>query len=238
MHLFPPAAPTRWSPAVIPQHIQECRKLTWSCQSAMPQSPHTCRLHQKRHTNHKQHPSHISQTSFRHTATRQTEVVVTPCTSPHNHIVHTPRTAAAHTQSNKSSSDRWPPRAAVGSKQKRRAAKPQKSATTGCKSTERSHTNEFSPDAPSLPPSPQKLQRLKTNAPSNKLFVQSQKKPQCLLLPSQSVDDAWMRMVTHRYFQTTPHTRDASCALRHAALIITRDAHAPSARNKSSRNEG
>ncbi|EAN83095.1 hypothetical protein TcCL_NonESM07665 [Trypanosoma cruzi] len=24
MHLFPPAAPTRWSPAVIPQHIQEC----------------------------------------------------------------------------------------------------------------------------------------------------------------------------------------------------------------------
>ncbi|RNC33992.1 hypothetical protein TcCL_Unassigned03254, partial [Trypanosoma cruzi] len=121
---------------------------------------------------------------------------------------------------------------------KRRAAKPQKSATTGRNSTERSHTNEFSPDALSLPPSPQKLQRLKTNAPSNKLFVQSQKKPQCLLLPSQSVDDAWMRMVTHRYFQTTPHTRDASCALRHAALTITRDAHAPSARNKSSRNEG
>ncbi|RNC40864.1 hypothetical protein TcCL_NonESM09624, partial [Trypanosoma cruzi] len=69
---------------------------------------------------------------------------------------------------------------------KRRAAKPQKSATTGRNSTERSHSNEFSPDALSLPPSPQKLQRLKTNAPSNKLFVQSQKKPQCLLLPSQS----------------------------------------------------
>ncbi|RNC36214.1 hypothetical protein TcCL_Unassigned00856 [Trypanosoma cruzi] len=48
------------------------------------------------------------------------------------------------------------------------------------------------------------------------------------MLPSQSVDDAWMRMVTHRYFQTTLHTRDASCALRHAALTITRDAHAPS----------
>ncbi|RNC32101.1 hypothetical protein TcCL_Unassigned05324 [Trypanosoma cruzi] len=58
------------------------------------------------------------------------------------------------------------------------------------------------------------------------------------MLPSQSVDDAWMRMVTHRSFQTTPHTRDASCALRHASLTITRDAHAPSVRNKSSRNEG
>ncbi|RNC32247.1 hypothetical protein TcCL_Unassigned05160 [Trypanosoma cruzi] len=152
--------------------------------------------------------------------------------------LHTPRTSAAHMQSNKSSSDQWPPRAAVGSKQKRRAAKPQKSATNGRMSTEGSHPNEFSPNALSLPPSPQKLQRLKTNAPSNKLFAQSQKKPQCLLLPSQSVDDAWMRMVTHRYLQTTPHTRDASCALRHAALTITRDAHAASVRNKSSMNEG
>ncbi|EKG00365.1 hypothetical protein TCSYLVIO_008698, partial [Trypanosoma cruzi] len=54
MLLFPPAVPTRWSSAVIPQHIQECRKVTWNCQPAMPQSPHTCRLHQRRHTNHKQ----------------------------------------------------------------------------------------------------------------------------------------------------------------------------------------
>ncbi|RNC53027.1 hypothetical protein TcCL_ESM09674 [Trypanosoma cruzi] len=80
--------------------------------------------------------------------------------------------------------------------------------------------------------------RLKTNAPSNKFFAQNQKKPQCLMLSSQSVDDAWMRMVTHRFLQTTPHTRDASCALRHASLTIARDAHAPSVRNKSSRNEG
>ncbi|EAN96011.1 hypothetical protein TcCL_ESM09424 [Trypanosoma cruzi] len=80
--------------------------------------------------------------------------------------------------------------------------------------------------------------RLKTNAPSNEFFVQHQKKPQCLMLSSQSVDDAWMRMVTNRSFQTTLHTRDASCALRHASLTITRDAHAPSVRNKSSRSKG
>ncbi|RNC52852.1 hypothetical protein TcCL_ESM09865, partial [Trypanosoma cruzi] len=126
MHLFPPAAPTRWSPAVIPQHIQECRKVTWSCQPAMPQSPHTCRLHQRRHTIYKRHPSHVIRTSFRHTATRQTEVFVTPCTSPHNQIVHAPRTAAAHTHSDKCSSDQCYPRGVVGSKQKRRAAKPQR----------------------------------------------------------------------------------------------------------------
>ncbi|RNC42832.1 hypothetical protein TcCL_NonESM07515 [Trypanosoma cruzi] len=118
--------------------------------------PHTCRLHQRRHTNHKQHPPHVIRTSFRHTATRQTEVFVTPCTSPHNHIVHAPRTAAAHTRSNKCSSDQCYARAAVGSKQKRRAAKPQKSATTGRKSTVRSHTNEFSPHALNFPPSPTK----------------------------------------------------------------------------------
>ncbi|ESS62327.1 hypothetical protein TCDM_10015 [Trypanosoma cruzi Dm28c] len=39
--------------------------------------PHTCRLHQRRHTNYKQHPPHDFRTSFRHTATRQTEVFVT-----------------------------------------------------------------------------------------------------------------------------------------------------------------
>ncbi|RNC37955.1 hypothetical protein TcCL_NonESM12851, partial [Trypanosoma cruzi] len=44
-------------------------------------TPHTCRLHQRRHTNHKQHPSNVIRTSFRHTATRQTEAFVTPCTS-------------------------------------------------------------------------------------------------------------------------------------------------------------
>ncbi|RNC37877.1 hypothetical protein TcCL_NonESM12934, partial [Trypanosoma cruzi] len=97
VHLFPPAAPTRWSPAVIPQHIQECRRVTWNCQPAMPQSPHTCRLHQRRRTNYTQHPSHVFQPSFQHTATRKTEVFVTPCASPHNQIVHAPRTAAAHT---------------------------------------------------------------------------------------------------------------------------------------------
>ncbi|RNC52707.1 hypothetical protein TcCL_ESM10027 [Trypanosoma cruzi] len=160
------------------------------------------------------------------------------CTSPHNHIVHAPRTAAAHTRSNKCSSDQCYPRAAVGSKQKRRAAKPQKSATTGRNSAERSHSNEFSPHALNLPPSPQKLQKIENKAPSNKFFAQNQKKPQCLMLSSQSVDDAWMRMVTNRSSQTTLHTRDASCALRHASLTITRDAHAPSVRNKSSRNEG
>ncbi|RNE98666.1 hypothetical protein TcG_12279 [Trypanosoma cruzi] len=39
--------------------------------------PHTCRLLQRRHTNHKKHPPHVIRTSFRHTATRQTEVFVT-----------------------------------------------------------------------------------------------------------------------------------------------------------------
>ncbi|RNC42104.1 hypothetical protein TcCL_NonESM08273 [Trypanosoma cruzi] len=55
-------------------------------------------------------------------------------------------------------SDQCYRRGAVGSKQKRRAAKPQKSATTGRKSTERSHSNEFSPHALNFPPSPQKTQ--------------------------------------------------------------------------------
>ncbi|RNC33608.1 hypothetical protein TcCL_Unassigned03678, partial [Trypanosoma cruzi] len=122
--------------------------------------PHTCRLHQRGHTNHRQHPPHFILTSFRHTAARQTEVFVTQRTSSHNHIVHAPRTAAAHTRSDKCSPDQWYPRAAVGSKQKGRAAKPQKSATTGRNSTERSHTNEFSPNALNLPPSPQKLQKI------------------------------------------------------------------------------
>ncbi|RNE97572.1 hypothetical protein TcG_12544 [Trypanosoma cruzi] len=112
--------------------------------------PHTFRLHQRRHTNHKQHPPHVTRTPFRHTATRQPEVFVTPCTT-HGSSSH---------PSNKCSSDQWPPRAAVGSKQKRRAARPQKSATTGRNSTERSHTNEFSSHALSLPPSPQKLQKI------------------------------------------------------------------------------
>ncbi|RNE98717.1 hypothetical protein TcG_12177 [Trypanosoma cruzi] len=118
--------------------------------------PHTSRLHQRRHTKYKQHPPHVIRTSFRHTATRQTEVFVTPRTSSHNHIVHAPRTAAAHTRSDKCSSDQCYPRAAVGSKQKKRAAKPQKSATTGRMSTKRSHPNEFGPNALSLPTSPTK----------------------------------------------------------------------------------
>ncbi|KAF5215564.1 hypothetical protein ECC02_011729 [Trypanosoma cruzi] len=45
-------------------------------------------------------------------------------TSSRNHIVHAPRTAA-HTRSNKCSSDQCYRRAAVGSKQKTRAAKPE-----------------------------------------------------------------------------------------------------------------
>ncbi|RNC53514.1 hypothetical protein TcCL_ESM09141, partial [Trypanosoma cruzi] len=52
--------------------------------------PHTCRLHQRRHTNHKQHPSHVIRTSFRHTATRKTEVFVTPTHLPTQS--HSPRT--------------------------------------------------------------------------------------------------------------------------------------------------
>ncbi|RNC43324.1 hypothetical protein TcCL_NonESM07038 [Trypanosoma cruzi] len=99
------------------------------------------------------------------------------CTSPHNHIAHAPRTSAAHTPSNKCSSDRCYPRAAVGIKQTRRAAKPQKSAATGRNSTERSHTNEFSPHALNLPPSPQKPSKLTSNILFNKLTVRHQMKP-------------------------------------------------------------
>ncbi|EKF99910.1 hypothetical protein TCSYLVIO_009164, partial [Trypanosoma cruzi] len=44
--------------------------------------PHTCRFHQRRHTNHKKHPPHVIRTSFRHTATRQTGVFVTPMHLP------------------------------------------------------------------------------------------------------------------------------------------------------------
>ncbi|KAF5220151.1 hypothetical protein ECC02_006826 [Trypanosoma cruzi] len=128
------------------------------------------------------------------------------CTSPYNHIVHAPRTAAAHTRSNKCSSDQCYPRAAVGSKQKRRAAKPQKSVTTGRRPTERSHSNEFSPNALKLPPSPQKLQKIEYKAPSNKFFVQHQKKPQCLMLSSQSVDDAFTWTGTHLLFTNTLNT--------------------------------
>ncbi|EAN90085.1 hypothetical protein Tc00.1047053503587.6 [Trypanosoma cruzi] len=71
-------------------------------------------------------PPHDFRTSFRHTATRQTEVFVTPCTSPHNHIVHASRTAAAHTRSNKCSPDHCYPRAAVGSKQKGQLPNPKR----------------------------------------------------------------------------------------------------------------
>ncbi|RNC42418.1 hypothetical protein TcCL_NonESM07928 [Trypanosoma cruzi] len=56
--------------------------------------------------------------------------------------------------SNKCSSEQCCPRAAVGSKQKRQAAKPQRSATTGRKPNERCHSKQFSPHALSLPPSP------------------------------------------------------------------------------------
>ncbi|ESS55433.1 hypothetical protein TCDM_13095 [Trypanosoma cruzi Dm28c] len=118
--------------------------------------PHTCRLHQRRHTNHKKHPPHVIRTSFRHSATRQTEVFVTPMHLPtQSHSPCTTHGSSSH-PSNKCSSDQCYPRAAVGSKQKRRAAKPQEIATTGRKSTERSHSNEFSPNAISLPPSPAK----------------------------------------------------------------------------------
>ncbi|ESS62640.1 hypothetical protein TCDM_09695 [Trypanosoma cruzi Dm28c] len=156
MHLFPPAAPTRWSPAVIPQHIQECRKVTRSCQTAMPQS----RTHvgsSREDTQTTNNTLHMS--SEHHCGTPQNakqKYSSLQRTSPHNHIVHAPRTAAAHTRSNKCSSDQCYALAAVGIKQKRRAAKPQKSATTGRKSTERSHLNEFSPNALNLPPSPKK----------------------------------------------------------------------------------
>ncbi|EAN93983.1 hypothetical protein Tc00.1047053511077.150 [Trypanosoma cruzi] len=92
----------------------------------MPQSPHTFRLHQRGHTNQKQHPPHFILTSFRHTAARQTEVFVTQRTSSHNHIVHAPRTAAAHTRSDKCSPDQWYPRAAVGSKQKGQLPNPKR----------------------------------------------------------------------------------------------------------------
>ncbi|RNC54582.1 hypothetical protein TcCL_ESM07994 [Trypanosoma cruzi] len=105
------------------------------------------------------------------------------CTSSHNHIVHAPRTAAAHTRSNKCSSDQCYPRAAVGSKQKRRAAKPQKSVTTGRKSAERSHSNQFSPNALNLPSSPTKDPITANQIPSPLNFaVKHQIKPQCLML--------------------------------------------------------
>ncbi|RNC52276.1 hypothetical protein TcCL_ESM10523 [Trypanosoma cruzi] len=71
--------------------------------------------------------------------------------------------------SNKCSSEQCYPRAAVGSKQTRQAAKPQRSATTGRKSTERCHSKQFSPHALSLPPSPTKAPRAANqtrNAPS------------------------------------------------------------------------
>ncbi|ESS55966.1 hypothetical protein TCDM_12535 [Trypanosoma cruzi Dm28c] len=150
MHLFPPAAPTRWSPAVILQHIQECGKVTRNCQPATPQSrTHVGSTREDTQTiNNTIHmsPKHHSDTP-RHANQKYSSL---QCTT---HVSN------SH-PSNKCSSDQWPPRAAVGSKQKRRAARPQKSATTGRKSTERSHTNEFTPHALSLPPSPQKLQKI------------------------------------------------------------------------------
>ncbi|RNC39300.1 hypothetical protein TcCL_NonESM11367 [Trypanosoma cruzi] len=44
--------------------------------------PHTRRLHQRGNTNYTQHPPHDFRTSFQHTATRQTEVFVTPTHLP------------------------------------------------------------------------------------------------------------------------------------------------------------
>ncbi|EKG01141.1 hypothetical protein TCSYLVIO_007875 [Trypanosoma cruzi] len=131
MHLFPPAAQTRWSPAVIPQHIQECRKVTWNCQPAMPQ-PRTHVGSTREETQIKKNTLHMSSEHHSDTPRHAKQKCSSPqCTSPQNHIVHAPRTAEAHTRSDKFSSDHCYPRAAVGSKQKRRAARPQKSATTG-----------------------------------------------------------------------------------------------------------
>ncbi|RNC39447.1 hypothetical protein TcCL_NonESM11199, partial [Trypanosoma cruzi] len=140
--------------------------------------------------------------------------------------------------SNKCSSDQCYPRAAVGSKQKRRAAKPQKSATTGRKSTERSHSKQFSPNALNLPPSPHKSpSRRQSSAPSNKVAVQHQEEPQCLLLPSGSVVDAMMSRNAHWCFETTLHTCDASYGLRRTCLTSTTDARAQSVRPTSSRKQ-
>ncbi|ESS55658.1 hypothetical protein TCDM_12855 [Trypanosoma cruzi Dm28c] len=150
MHSFPPAAPTRWSPAVIPQHIQECGKVTRSCQPATPQ-PRTHFGSTREDTQTINNTLHMSSKNHSDTPRHANQKYSS---------LHAPRTAAAHTRQNKCSSDQWPPRAAVGSKQKRRTARPQKSATTGRNSTERSHTNEFTPNALSLPPSPQKLQKI------------------------------------------------------------------------------
>ncbi|EKF28464.1 hypothetical protein MOQ_007786 [Trypanosoma cruzi marinkellei] len=145
------------------------------------------------------------------------------CTSPHNQIFHAPRTAAAHTQSNKCSSGQCYPRAAVGSKQKRRAVNPQKSATTGRKSTERSHSNEFRPNALSLPPSPTKGPRdCKSNTRSTKVAAETRRSRGASCCHPGSFLPSSKGAVAHWHFQTTLYTCNASFG----------NAQAPSARTR------
>ncbi|ESS62571.1 hypothetical protein TCDM_09776 [Trypanosoma cruzi Dm28c] len=225
MLLFPPAAPTRWSPAVIPQHIQECCKVTWSCQPAMPQS----RIHvgsTREDTQITNNTLHMISEHHSDTPRHAKQKCSSPQrTSSHNHIVHALRTAAANTWSKKCSSDQCYPHAAVGSKQKRRAASPQKSATSavaGRKSTERSHSNEFSPTALSLPPSPTKGPKAanQTRRPINSLCKKRRNRsascchPRCCLLINAAG--------THLFLKTT--LRNCNVFFRIASLQPHREA--------------
>ncbi|RNC55304.1 hypothetical protein TcCL_ESM07218 [Trypanosoma cruzi] len=65
----------------------------------------------------------------------------------------------------------------------------------------------------------------------------AQEKPQCLLLSSGIFVDALLRTSAHCFFQTTLHTRDASCAVRGTTITTTGVAHAPSVRTTSSRKK-
>ncbi|RNE97811.1 hypothetical protein TcG_12511 [Trypanosoma cruzi] len=227
MHSFSPAAPTRWSPAITPQHIQECGKVTWSCQPATPQSPQMSAPPEK---------THKPQTT---PLTCHPNIIPTHRDTPTGSIRHSMHHARQQLTPVKTNVPRISGLHVLQWKVNKRDGLPDPKRVPRLAATQRNAATQMNsllmPSASHLPH--KSCKRLKTNAPSNNLFVQSQKKLQCFMLPSQSVDDAWMRMVTHRYFQTTPHTRNASCALRHESLTITRDAHAPSVRNKPSRNE-
>ncbi|RNC33883.1 hypothetical protein TcCL_Unassigned03382 [Trypanosoma cruzi] len=108
-------------------------------------------------------------------------------TSPHNRIVHEPRTAAAHTRSNKSSSDQCYPRAAVGSKQKRQLSNPKRVPRLVEIQRNAATQNEFSSNALSLPLSPTKGPKAanQTHRPINSL-CKKKKKPQYFLLSSET----------------------------------------------------
>ncbi|EKG01211.1 hypothetical protein TCSYLVIO_007800, partial [Trypanosoma cruzi] len=152
------------------------------------------------------------------------------CTSPHNQIVHAPRTAAAHTRQTNV------PRISVIQmlqwEVNKRDERPKPKRVPRLAASQRNAATQMNSV---LMPSTSHLlhksrERLKINALSNKLTVQHNAKPQCLLLPSGAVVVAFTGADAHLLFRTTLNTCNAF--FRNASLLPNqKNANTSSARN-------